>query len=99
MFDSDVPTTQQNMAMAAFGTSTQHSNVPLWSDGNLSGFTRNQTNELDNVFPLYPNPTIYMYIDPHITIDGLPVPGYTTKFRMFRQDHFALPSEIMGLNR
>ena len=99
MFASDVPTTRQNMSMVVFSKSTQNSNVPLWSDDNLSGFTRDQARELDNMFPLYPNPTVYMYIDPHITHDGLPVLGYTTKFRLFRQDHYAMPSEIMGFDK
>lgn len=42
------------------------------------------------------NPEIPMYIYPHLvqTESGAqPVPGYTTAFFLYRENHFALPSE------
>lgn len=71
--------------------------IPMWADSSLRGFSRNQANELDNEFQLFPNPTIYIYIDPHITDDGLPLMGMTTKTRMFHKDHYAHPYEVMAL--
>jgi conjugative transfer region lipoprotein (TIGR03751 family) len=73
--------------------------VPLWADSALAGFSRTQATELDNTFPLFPNPTIYIYIDPHITVDGLPIMGMSTKTRMFKKDHYALQHEVMALSR
>lgn len=66
-------------------------NKPL---GTNSGFVRNQSNELHTKFPLLPNPVLTMFVFPHLTQDGNPVPGYSTQFRMYKQDHYALPQEI-----
>lgn len=96
IYDEDSPTLAQVMGQQ---DARVQGAVPLWSDTQLSGFTRVQANELENEFPLFPNPTIYIYIDPHITADGLPIKGMTTKARMFLRDQYALPHEIMSLSR
>ncbi len=57
-------------------------------------WSRDAVTEIDNRFPLLPNPWLVLYIYPHLAEDGAPVPGYTTAFRMYARDEFALPGEI-----
>jgi len=58
-------------------------------------FIRTQATELDNSFPRLANPRLNMFIYPHLTKDGNPVPGYTTNFKLYKLDHYALPSEAL----
>ena len=47
-------------------------------------------------FSMLPNPEINMYVTPHMATSGgqqVPIPGYTTGFFLYTQNHFALPSE------
>ncbi len=61
----------------------------------MSSYTRDASNELEGLFKTHPNPTLFMYNRPHLVgRDGIPVPGYTTQFKMFNRDHFALPGEV-----
>ena len=61
----------------------------------LHGYTRDAFNEIDVLFPRLPNPTLVMYIFPHLAGDaGAPVPGYTTAFPMYEQVEYALPGEL-----
>jgi conjugative transfer region lipoprotein (TIGR03751 family) len=60
----------------------------------LSPYTRTANNEINNLFPLLPNPQIVMYIYPHLAEqDEAPVPGYSTAFSLFEREHYALPGE------
>jgi len=61
----------------------------------LHGYSRDMHNELSLHFPRLPNPTIIMYIFPHLSFEGTPVPGYTTTFPMYETTHYALPGEIV----
>lgn len=62
---------------------------------NQYGYTRTAGNELKNLFPKLPNPTVVMYVYPHLAgEDESPVPGYSTAFTMYKEDHFALPGEL-----
>ena len=64
-------------------------------DTALHGYTRNAFNEIDVLFPRLPNPTLVMYIFPHLAGEaGAPVPGYTTAFPMYEQVEYALPGEV-----
>ncbi len=64
-------------------------------EGMLQGYTRDAFNEIDVLFPRLPNPTLVMYIFPHLAGDvGAPVPGYTTAFPMYEQVEYALPGEV-----
>lgn len=58
-------------------------------------FIRAQATELENNFPKHPNPTLNMFVYPHLTQDGNPVPGYTTHFKLYKTDHYALPQEAL----
>ena len=61
----------------------------------LTDYTRSVQNEIDNLFAWLPNPTLFLYIPPHVVgPEGLPVTGYTVPFKMYERDHFALPNEV-----
>ena len=69
---------------------------PLETDvADLAGYIRDAYNELDAHFPRLPNPTLVMYVFPHLAgVERLPVPGYSTTFPMYRQVEYALPGEV-----
>ena len=61
----------------------------------LQGYTREAFNEIDVLFPRLPNPTLIMYVFPHLAGEArAPVPGYTTAFPMYEQVEYALPGEV-----
>jgi conjugative transfer region lipoprotein (TIGR03751 family) len=61
----------------------------------LQGYTRDAFNEINVLFPRLPNPTLVMYVFPHLAGDAhAPVPGYATAFPMYEQVEYALPGEI-----
>jgi len=69
----------------------------LTGDTALQGYTRDAFNEIDVLFPRLPNPTLVMYVFPHLAGDAqAPVPGYTTAFPMYEQVEYALPGEVPG---
>lgn len=59
----------------------------------LVDYTRTSGNEIEQLFPVLPNPQIVMYVYPHLTEKGRPVPGYSTAFKMYDKDEYALPGE------
>jgi conjugative transfer region lipoprotein (TIGR03751 family) len=64
----------------------------------LYGYTRDAFNEIDLLFPRLPNPTLVMYVFPHLAGESqAPVPGYTTTFPMYEQVEYALPGEVPQL--
>ncbi len=65
------------------------------SDADLKGYTRNVNSELTLHFPRLPNPTIVLYVFPHLSLEGTPVPGYSTTFPMYETVEYALPGEIL----
>ena len=61
----------------------------------LQGYTREAFNEIDVLFPRLPNPTLVMYVFPHLAGDTrAPVPGYATAFPFYEQVEYALPGEV-----
>ncbi len=63
----------------------------------LQGYTRDAFTEIDVLFPRLPNPTLVMYVFPHLAgKTRAPVPGYTTAFSMYEQVEYALPGEVAG---
>lgn len=47
-------------------------------------------------FQVVPNPSIPLYIYPHLATQGaqaVPVPGYTTAFFLYERNHYALSGE------
>ena len=76
----------------------------LTGEAALQGYTRDAFNEIDVLFPRLPNPTLVMYVFPHLAGDAhAPVPGYATAFPMYEQVEYALPGEVpvqpVGKNR
>ena len=64
-------------------------------EGSLHGCTREAHNEIDTTFPRLPNPSLVMYVFPHLAGDEqLPVPGYVTSFPMYERVEYALPGEV-----
>ncbi|WP_243830814.1 TIGR03751 family conjugal transfer lipoprotein [Thiosulfatimonas sediminis] len=60
---------------------------------NYNPYTRDVMSETDMLFPMLPNPSLVMYVYPHISHSGVPVPGYATSFKLYETDHYALPGE------
>lgn len=60
----------------------------------MSGYTRTAANETRNLFPRLPNPDLCFYVYPHLSQEGLPVPGYSSCIPMYETTHYALPGEI-----
>ena len=64
----------------------------------LQGYARDAFNEIDVLFPRLANPTLVMYVFPHLAGETkAPVPGYATAFPMYEQVEYALPGEVPGL--
>lgn len=62
----------------------------------LSSYTRDAHNEIEALFPRLPNPTLVMFVYPHLSgQEGVPVPGYATSFPMYEQVEYALPGEVL----
>lgn len=80
----------------AMGVRNELKARPLAADAaDLGGYTRDAFNELDAHFPRLPNPTLVMYVFPHLAgAERVPVPGYATAFPMYRQVEYALPGEV-----
>ncbi len=60
----------------------------------LAGYTRDAANEIDLKFPRLPNPELVLYVFPHFSPKGRPIPGYSTSFLLYEADPYALPGEI-----
>jgi len=64
-------------------------------NADLRGYVRNSANEIDNLFTRLPNPTLVMFVFPHLSGEGhYPVPGYSTAFPMYEKVEYALPGEV-----
>jgi len=59
-------------------------------------YTQTAQNQTTALFKPLPNPSIPLYIYPHLVkmgADAVPVPGYTTSFFLYDQNNYTLPSE------
>lgn len=64
-------------------------------ESDLNGYTRDAANEIEATFPRIPNPTLVMYVFPHLAgEEAVPVPGYATSFPMYEHIEYALPGEV-----
>ena len=67
---------------------------PLPADYHLSGYTRESGNEIKQLFPRLSNPTLVIYIYPHLSgSERHPVPGYSSAFTLYEKVEYALPGE------
>jgi len=63
-------------------------------DAELAGYSRTAHTELETIFPRLPNPTLVMYVFPHLAgAERVPVPGYATTFTLYERVEYALPGE------
>lgn len=60
----------------------------------LRDYTRDSSNEISQKFPRLPNPELSLYVFPHFTTKGHPVPGYSSAFLFYEKDEYALPGEL-----
>ena len=69
---------------------------PLGDDEvDLAGYSRTAHTELETIFPRLPNPTLVMYVFPHLAgSERVPVPGYATTFTLYDRVEYALPGEV-----
>lgn len=69
---------------------------PLGDDDvDLAGYSRSAHTELETIFPRLPNPTLVMYVFPHLEgSQRVPVPGYATTFTLYERVEYALPGEV-----
>ncbi|WP_130537695.1 TIGR03751 family conjugal transfer lipoprotein [Thiomicrorhabdus indica] len=63
------------------------------ADFNYNAYTRDVMTETNMLFPKLPNPTLVMYVFPHMAASGVPVPGYSTAFKLYDSPQYALPGE------
>lgn len=61
---------------------------------NLDGYVRNAHNEIRALFPQVRNPTLVIFVFPHLAgPEAVPVPGYATSFPMYESIRYTLPGE------
>ncbi len=75
---------QNQMAMKSVGKT----NINSFSDTASKAQKR-----LQKQFPQFPDPETIVYVYPHLGPDGVPVPGYYTKFHLYQENYYALPGE------
>ena len=78
------------------GPQTRTKDAPLADAGidHYRGFVREAARELETRFPHLPNPTLVMYVYPHLSgPERSPVPGYVTTFSFYERIEYALPGE------
>lgn len=69
------------------------------SDVDLTPYVRTESTQLEAKFKLLPNPTMYMFVAPHLATESdVPIPGYLTEFKMWERDHYALPGEVSDMS-
>lgn len=67
---------------------------PLPADYDLIDYTREAGNEIKQLFPRLANPTLVLYVYPHLAgTERHPVPGYSTAFTLYEKVEYALPGE------
>lgn len=70
------------------------------NDVDLAGYSRTAHTELETIFPRLPNPTLVMYVFPHLAgSERVPVPGYATTFTLYERVEYALPGEVQSGQR
>jgi len=61
----------------------------------LKGYTRDSSNEISQSFPMLPNPELSIYVFPHLSRKGHPVPGYSSSYLMYEKNEYAMPGELV----
>lgn len=58
-----------------------------------TAYTRDAANEVEQLFPRHENPTITIFVYPHLAKNRLPIPAYTTATQLYNGVEYALPNE------
>ena len=91
IFNDDNPTMESIMTGRGSATST----YSYQAHGQREALAHNGTTNPDqNPFRELDNPTIFLYIEPHVTQNGTYIPGMTVPFKRHTQVEFALPGEL-----
>ena len=87
--DGKTDDSDQQHPVIVFGQRAIHA-----SKTDLAGSTRTAANAIDQRFVRLPNPTLILYVFPHLGADNqYPIPGYSTAFPLYEQVYYALPGE------
>jgi len=70
--------------------------IPVSTRGHAAALTGTEivNEELRAQFQRVENPVIVLWVAPHRSAEGLPIPAYSTAFRMYEKDEFAQPGEV-----
>ncbi len=93
---SKLPEASSSMAEVYYGVdavSNLHARREInGGSEDLTGWTRDGATELSTRFPRVANPTMVMFVFPHLAGD-MPIPGYVTTFPLWESPPYALPGE------
>lgn len=82
------------------GTTRGIEGEQLPENHNMDNYTAIAAQEIEQLFPMLPNPQILVYVYPHMaTSTRAPVPGYTTAISLYERDEYALPNEVARSRR
>ena len=70
-----------------------------YETANLSNFMLDKNNQIKSLFKTLENPDIIIFVYPHISKGGLPIPAYTTQIKLFNIENYALPNEKISRKR
>jgi len=91
IFDKDNPTMESILQGNTKGSLTYTDKA----HGREESLAHNSTNHLNqNVFRELDNPTLFLYIEPHVTKGGTYLPGMTVPYKQYNKVEFALPGEL-----
>lgn len=91
IFDKNSPTMESILQGNAKGSLTFSDKV----HGRSESLAHNGTvNTNQNVFRELDNPTLFLYIEPHVTKGGTYLPGMTVPYKQYSKVEFALPGEL-----
>lgn len=91
IFDKDSPTMESILQGNTKGSLTFSDKV----HGRDEALAHNGTvNSKQNVFRELDNPTLFLYIEPHVTKGGTYLPGMTVPYKLYNKVEFALPGEL-----
>lgn len=91
IFDKNSPTMESILQGNAKSKLTYSDKV----HGRGESLAHNGTvNANQNVFRELDNPTLFLYIEPHVTNGGTYLPGMTVPYKQYNKVEFALPGEL-----
>jgi conjugative transfer region lipoprotein (TIGR03751 family) len=68
--------------------------MPVAVPQSAARYAREEADVLNQRFARLPNPDLVMYVYPHLSASGAPVPGYVTVLPMYDTVEYALPGEV-----